>query len=74
MRRLLLIGCICSVSLFADDYFVDDVYYLPDMEVLWEAMKHSVPEPYYNKKKMREIVFIVNDTSSVPVDTLSVNN
>lgn len=72
MRRLLLIGCICSVSLFADD-FVDDVYYLPDMAV-WEAMKHSVPEPYYNTKKMREIVFIVNDTSSVPVDTLSVNN
>ncbi|MCM1034592.1 MAG: hypothetical protein NC038_03245 [Paludibacter sp.] len=71
-RWYLVIGVlILAFGLTADD-FLDDVYYLPELAVQ-KAMQESITTPYYNSKKIREIVFITDDTLVVSVvDTIAI--
>ncbi len=46
----------------ADDY-IDDVYYSP--EVVITTPSEQPRRPYYNKSKMKEIIFLDNDKDTV---------
>ena len=46
----------------ADDY-IDDVYYSPEVVITTPSEQPS--RPYYNKSKMKEIIFLDNDKDTV---------
>lgn len=70
MKRLFLIGWLSVAAWAWADDFVDDVYYSPEQAVS-RSVETAVTVPYYNEKKIREIVFIPDDTLRTPVDTLA---
>ncbi len=68
MKRLLFIfGCMLTVCLCADNQYTDDIYYYPSLHTA--DTLSTTPKPYYNTRKMKELVFI--DTPSDEVaDTI----
>ena len=71
-RKILLLAVVAVVcsGLTADD-FVDDVYYLPDVE-LQKKLNSGNTEltPHYNKN-VREIIFLTDTTAAnMPLDTV----
>ncbi len=63
MRRILFIlACLLTVALFADDSYIDDVYYYPSLTTQ-DATSQPL-KPYYDTKNIKEFVF---------VDTVTVN-
>lgn len=73
MNRSFLIVLTCmsllvtTTIVVADDY-VDDVYYSEET-IMEEILNSGKITPYYNKKQMKEVIFI-EDTISSPQDTV----
>ncbi len=68
MRRpLAILSLLFAVCLFADNRYVDDIYYTPSLSLLDDA--ETSWKPYYDSKRIKEFVFV--DTVFVePADTL----
>lgn len=57
MRRpLAILGLLFAVCLFADNHYVDDIYYTPSLSLPDDT--ESSPEPYYDTKRIKEFVFV----------------
>lgn len=57
MRRpFAILGLLFAVCLFADNRYVDDIYYTPSLSFLDDT--ESSPEPYYDTKHIKEFVFV----------------
>ncbi len=64
---LVILTLLFAVCLFADDRYVDDIYYTPSLSVADET--GASLKPYYDTKRIKEFVFV--DTVFVePADTL----
>ncbi len=63
MKRYVFIVLLsCVVTAFADDY-VDDVYYSQKTALL-EQLESTHITPQYNKKEMKELVFLSDTTAT----------
>ena len=68
-RFLVAILFVLPMLMLADDY-LDDVYYSPQAVLSQADEPEKVYEPYYNKKAMKEIIFLDDTTSAQPRDTV----
>lgn len=60
-RTLFILSCLLTLCLCAGNQYTDDIYYYPSLHTTDTVS--TTPKPYYNTKKMKELVFI--DTLSI---------
>lgn len=67
---IVLVAVIGMLGMYAsaDDY-VDDVYYSDEVELMRQLSSGDL-QPQYDKRGMKEIIFLTDTTQAVPQDTI----
>ncbi len=68
-RMAVILSVVYAVVATADDYFVDDVYFSPQSQLLQQLSRPENITPYYNRNA-KEIIFIEDSSGTQSPDTV----